>query len=156
MPPMPVHPGPAHRRQTQACELLLLGNCHWTPILWWFFFFFGYAALWDSKAPHWPHLWEGFLLCGNFSTFMTPSPGCVSVLKSFVSLLVFIFCPTSFWRDWFAFLGIWGSSAGVQKLFCRTCSTCRWLLMYLLGRKWSPSLIPPPSWDHSQNRLLNQ
>ena len=40
-------------------------------------------------------LGEGFLLCGNFS-FMTPSPGWVSVPNSFVSFLSFIFCPTSF------------------------------------------------------------
>jgi len=56
------------------------------------------------------HLWEGFLLDGNFSFFTTP-PGQVSVPKSFVSLffffLVFIFCPTSFPRESAAFLGAW-------------------------------------------------
>ena len=74
-----------------------------------------YAALWDSKAPHWPHLWEGFLLCRNFSSFTTPSLGGVSVPKSFVSLFVFILCPTSFWRDWFSFLGIWDPLSAFRK-----------------------------------------
>ena len=32
------------------------------------------------------HLWEGFLLCENFSSFTTPSPGQVSIPNSFVSL----------------------------------------------------------------------
>ena len=51
-------------------------------------------------------LWTGFLMCGNFSSFMTPSPGQVSIPKSFLSLS-FAFCSTSFWREWAAFLGTW-------------------------------------------------
>ena len=93
-----------------------------------------YAALWDSKAPHWPHLWEGFLLCGNFSTFMIPSPGWVCVLKSFVSLLVFIFYPTSFWRDWFAFLGIWDPPPAFRSCSMEVASHADDLSMYLWGK----------------------
>ena len=52
-------------------------------------------------------LWEGFLLCGNFSSFTTPSPGQVSFPKSFVSVSSFIFCPTSFQIDRAAFLDVW-------------------------------------------------
>ena len=58
------------------------------------------------------HLWEGFLLDGNFSFFTTPA-GKVSVPKSFVSFFFFfffgsfIFCPTSFPRESAAFLGTW-------------------------------------------------
>ena len=37
--------------------------------------------------------WEGFLLFGNFSFFMTPSPGQVSVPNCFVSLLYFVLPP---------------------------------------------------------------
>ena len=131
MQPVPIHPAPAHGGQTQACELLLLDNGHSTP-LWWFFFP-SYAALWDFKAPHWPNLWEGFLLCGNFSTFMTPSPGWVSVLKSFVSLSVFIFCPTSFWRDWFAFLGIWDCPPAFRSYSVEVVPHTDDLSMYLWG-----------------------
>ena len=38
---------------------------------------------------------------------MTPFLGQVSVPSSFVFFLSFIFCPTSFWRRWAAFLGTW-------------------------------------------------
>ena len=35
------------------------------------------------------HLWEGFLLCVNFSSFTTSSPGQVSIPKSFASVFIF-------------------------------------------------------------------
>ena len=34
-------------------------------------------------------LWESFLLCENFSSFMTSSPGQVSIPKSFASVFIF-------------------------------------------------------------------
>ena len=77
-----------------------------------------------------------------------PSPGWVSVLKSFVSLLVFIFCPPSFWRDWFAFLGISGPPPAFRSCSVEVAPHADDLSMYLWGRKWSPHPIPPPSWDH--------
>ena len=46
---------------------------------------------------------EGFLVFGHF-LYKTPFPGWISVPSSFVSL-PFIFCPTSFRRQWAAFLG---------------------------------------------------
>ena len=50
-----------------------------------------------SEIPKFPTdtPWEGFLLCGNFSSFMTPSPRWVSVPKSFVCfcLLYFVLPP---------------------------------------------------------------
>ena len=41
------------------------------------------------------HLWEGFLLFGNFSSFMTPCPGQVSIPNSCLSfcLLYFVLPP---------------------------------------------------------------
>ena len=51
------------------------------------------------------HPWEGFLLFGNF--FTTPSPGLVSVAKSFVSLFVFYILSYLFQREWTAFLSAW-------------------------------------------------
>ena len=60
---------------------------------------FVFARLWCSlrfqNSPQ-INLWEGFLLCGNFSSFTTPSPGWVSVRKFLFLFLSFIFCPTSF------------------------------------------------------------
>ena len=78
---------------------------------------FSYPTLWDSKVPYWCCLWKDFLLCGNFSSFTTPSPGWVSTPKSFVSLFIFISCPISCERDWFAFLGIWGSPPALWSCF---------------------------------------
>ena len=49
------------------------GNCHSAPFLWWFF-----LVMLPSEIPTYPilpHLLEGFLLCGNLSSFSTPSPG---------------------------------------------------------------------------------
>ena len=94
--------------------------------------------------------YEGFLLCRNFSSFTTPSLGGVSVPKSFVSLFVFIFCPTSFWRDWFSFLGIWGSAVSIQKVFCGSCSTLRSFFDVFIGEKvvslsYSSSILEAPS-----------
>ena len=71
------------------------------------FFFPPLLVMLPSQIPNFPqtHLWEGFLLSGNIS-FTTPSPGWVSVPNSFI-FLSFIFCPTSFRREWAAFLGAW-------------------------------------------------
>ena len=45
------------------------------------------------------HLWEGFLLFGNFSSFTTLSPEWVSVPKSFVSFCLLYFVLPSFEQD---------------------------------------------------------
>ena len=44
---------------------------------------------------------------GNFSSFTTHSLGQVSVPNSLSLFLSFIFCPTSFLREWGAYLGAW-------------------------------------------------
>ena len=75
---------------------------------------------------------------GNFSSFRIPSSGQVSVPKSFVSTFVFIFCPTSFWRDWFASLGIWGPLPVFRSCFVEDTPNVDIPLMYLWGRKWPP------------------
>ena len=87
--------------------------------------------------------WEGFLLFGNFSSFMTPSPGQVSVPNSFVSLS-FIFCPAFFWTEWAAFLG---PPPAFRNCFVEVGQHSDDLLMNLWGRKWSPHPIPWPSWN---------
>ena len=89
------------------------------------------------------HQWEGLLLFGNFSFFMTPSLGWVSVYNSFVSL--FISCPTSFQKEWAAFLGAWCPPPVFISCFVEFAQHSNDLLMNLWGRKWSPHPIPPPS-----------
>ena len=97
---------PTHWWQKQVSGLLLCWKLQ-LGIFCGFFFFFSQLCctlrFQNSPQTHW---WEGFLVFGNFSSFMTPSLGWVSIPNSFVCLC-FIFCPTSFQREWAAFLGAW-------------------------------------------------
>ena len=98
-----------------------------------------------SEAPTWPHLWWGFLVCENFSSFMTPSLRAQApTLKSVVSFYAFILCPTLFWGDHLALLEVWGL------LLFRSCSVgvvprSDEFLMYLWGGRRALRLTPPPS-----------
>ena len=62
-------------------------------------------------------LGEGFLLCGNFS-FMTPSPGWVSVPNSFVSLYIFYILSYFLLKRMGCLSRYLVSSASIQNLFC--------------------------------------
>ena len=88
------------------------------------------------------------------TSFTTASPQWVSVPKSLVSLFVFIFCFTSFQRDLFAFLGIWGPPPVFRSCSVEIAPHADDLLMYLSGRKWSLSPISPPSWNASPTTAL--
>ena len=89
--------------------------------------------------------WEGFLVFGNFSSFTTPSPGRVSFLTLLSLFLSFIFCSTSFWRQWASFLGSWCPPPVFISCFVVFVQRSNDLLMNLSGRKWSPHPIPLPS-----------
>ena len=80
-------------------------TCYWRtwvsgPLLHWSLWLGTYSVVFFppvmfQSSPQ-THLWEGFLLCGNFS-FMTPSPEQICVHKSFVfclRLLYFVLSPT--------------------------------------------------------------
>ena len=80
-----------------------------------------YVSLWDSKTRHRP-AGECFLVFGNFSLFLRlPSRDGSPSLPLLSLFLSFIFCLTSFQRQWAAF-GCLMSSASIQKLFCGICS----------------------------------
>ena len=81
---------------------------------------------------------------------LPPQDGFPSLTLSSL-FLSFIFCPTSFQREWAAFLGAWCSLPASEVV-----QHSNDLLMNLSGRKWSPCPIPPLSWDHSFCPLLNQ
>ena len=66
-------------------------------------------------------------------------------LTLFCLFLSFIFCPTSFRREWVAFLGAWCPPPRFRSCFMEFAQRSNDLLMNLWGRKWSPRLIPPPS-----------
>ena len=151
MPPTPPHQAPTHFGQMWFCICISAGNCHSTWILCWIVCLLILPSE-ILKLPHWPHLGETFLFCGNFSSFTTLSPGWVSIPKSFVSLFAFIFCPPHF-NEIFCLSRYLGSSANVWKLFCGSFSTWRWTFDVFMGEKViSPSysfailgLLPHPN-----------
>ena len=59
---------------------------------------------------------------GNFSSFMTPSPGWVSIPNSFVSLFIFYILSYLLLKTMGCLSGCLMSSASIQKLFCGICS----------------------------------
>ena len=86
-------------------SISLLGVLVKACILWVLFFVFfppGYVSLWDSKTPHRP-IGERVSWCLETSPpSLPPQDGSLSLtlLSLFLS---FIFCPTSFWREWLPF-----------------------------------------------------
>ena len=83
---------------------------------------------------------RGFPVFGNFSSFMTPFPGLISIPNSFVSL--FIFCILSYLllKTMGCFFGCLMASASVQKLFYGICSPFKCSFDEFVGEKvFSPS-----------------
>ena len=73
-----------------------------------YLYFPGYVALWDSKTPHRP-AGERVSWCLETSLLRLPPQDGSSSLTLLSLFLSVIFCPTSFWRQWAAFLGAWCS-----------------------------------------------
>ena len=128
-----------------AASWLLLGWKLWLGAYSVGFFFFYSSQLCCllrfQNSPQ-THLWEGFLLCGNFSSFMTPSPGELSIPNSFVSRFVFYILSYILSKRMGCLSGYLESSASVQKLYCGNCSAFKWSFEEFVGRKWSPCPIP--------------
>ena len=102
----------------------------------------------NSLQTRW---WEGFLVFGNFSSFMTPSLGWISVPNSFVSLFIFYILPYLLWKRMSCLSGWLVFSTNVQKLFCGICSAFKWPFDEFVGEKVvspfysSANIGPPPS-----------
>ena len=75
---------------------------------------------------------------------LPPQDGSLSLtlLSLFLS---FIFCPTSFRREWAAFLGVQCPLPAIRSCFVEVAQHSNDLLMNLWGRKWSPRPTPPPA-----------
>ena len=68
--------------------------------------------------------------------------------------LSFIFCPTSFQRQWAAFQGTWWPQLRIRSCFVKFALYSVILLMNLWERKWSARSIPLPSWLLHQSTPL--
>ena len=90
--------------------------------------------------------WRGFLVCGNFSSFTGASQGFRSHPYSFVSVFSFFFCPTQVHGDFLAFWEVWGLLPVFSRCSVGVVPHVDVFLMYLWGGRWSPRLIPLPSW----------
>ena len=149
MQPTPPCPVPPCKWQVQVSALLLCWDSYrWVRNLWVLFIYFLSqlcCPLCFQGSPQ-TRQWECFLLCGNFS-FMTPSPGQSLSLNLLSLFLSFIFCPTYFWRSWAAFLvpGVLHKLSEVVLWNLLNIQMIFWWISW--ARKWSPCLIPLPSWD---------
>ena len=118
------------------------------------FFSPDYVALWDSTTPH-IHSCEWISYCVETSPPSWLPPQGRSLSLNLLSLfLSFIFCPTSFWRNWAAFMGVWCPLSAFRSCFVEVAQDSNDLLMNLWGRKWSPYPIPPLSWDCLLSTLI--
>ena len=133
----------------QASALLLCWvNYHWARNVWvliiyWFFLPVMLPSVvpklaTDSAVRVFPGVWK-LLFLRLPSWDRAPS---LPLLSLFLS---FIFFPTSFPRQWAAFLGAWCPLPEFRSCFVEFTQRLNVLLMNLWGRKWSPHPIPPPS-----------
>jgi len=77
------------------------------------------------SSPSLTPLVRRFLSVQSFSSFMTPSPRLWSLSPNHLSLFHLYLLPYLILRKLACLFGSLGSSACIQKLFCRSCSTCR-------------------------------
>ena len=80
-------------------------------------------------------MWEGFLVCGNVSSFTSPSAGWVSAPKSFASVFVFYILSYLLLKSLGCLSGCPVSSDSIQKLFCGSFLTFKWSFYEFVGKK---------------------
>ena len=135
----PLCPAPTHWWWTQVSGPLLDGQLQLDTYSVGFFFFYpGYVCPLRFQNSPQTHLWEGFLLCGDFllpNSFPTPSPGWVSILKSFVSISVFYILSYPFLKRLDCLSWCLVSFASIQKSFCESWSAFKWSFDEFVGDK---------------------
>ena len=89
-----------------------------------------YVPSWDHKTPHRP-TGERASWCLVISppSRLPPQDRSLSLTLLFL-FLSFIFCPTSFWREWAAFLGAWCPPPAFS-----SCSAFKWSFNEFVGEK---------------------
>ena len=88
---------------------------------------------------------RGFLGVWKLPLLWLPSRDWSPSLALLSLFLSFIFCPTSFRRQWTTFLGALCLLLVVKSCFVKFAQRSNVLFLNLWGRKWSPRPIPPPS-----------
>ena len=107
----------------------------------------GYVTLWDSKTLHRPACERDSYCVGTSPLSQLPSQEGSPPLNVLSLFLSFILCPTSFQKEWSAFLGAWCPPPAFISCFVEVSQHSNDLLMNLWGINWSPHPIPPPSLD---------
>ena len=122
-------------------------------VIWGFKLFIYFSSwlccpLWFQGSPQ-TRQWECFLVFGNLSFLRFPSRD-GSLSQCLLSLfLSFIFFPTSFWRQWAAFLGAWCSLPEFRSWFCGIYSAFKCSFDEFVGEKvvspsYSSTVLGPP------------
>ena len=143
---LPVQPWLAGGRHKHL-GFFSTGSCLSAPNLW-VLFIYTDIALWDPKTPHRP-AGERVSWCLETSPLLQLPSWDGSTSLTLLSLfLSFIFCPTSFWRQWGAFLGALCPLPVYRSCFVVFSQCSNDLSMNLWWRKWSLHPIPLPSLDN--------
>jgi len=147
----PLLPGPP-LLASGGCECLgccTTGSCFWARNLWVLIIdLFFLPVILPSEIPRLTtdppeRVFPGVLKLLSF--LKLPSPAGSPSLPLLSLFLSFIFCPTSFWRQWAAFLGAWCPLPAFRSCSVEFARLSNVLSMNLWERKWSPRPIPPPS-----------
>ena len=141
------------QRLLNCGETRASGKCQPAQSLWWIFSSLPSerlaccVALWGSEASRWPRLWGGALVCRNFSSFITPSQGLRPPPELPCLPFCFIFCPTLFWGDWFAFQKVWGPLSAFRRCSVGIVPHADDFFIYLWGRRSPPCPVPQPCYS---------
>ena len=147
MQPAPPCSAPLRGGRRKRLDYFSAGSCSLVCNLWVLFIYFFLPVMLPSeisKTPHRPTServsWclETSPLLGLLLREGSPS---LTLLSLFLS---FIFCPTSFRRQWAAFLGAWCPPPAFRSCSMVFAQCSNGLSMNLWGRKWSSCPIPLP------------
>ena len=137
MPPAPLHSTPTCCWRMRASVVLfccLLFSGMWSVS---FIYFPSHLPSEIQKLPPHPPV-RGFPGVWELPLLRLPSWNGSPSLTLLSLFLSFIFCSTSFRRQWAAFPGFWCPLLAIRSCFVEFAQRSSELLMNFGGRKWSP------------------